>query len=99
PPWRVDAGLVDQADHVRATRPAAERALRDLEGAVRVECAGEHEHRAAGADGAAMVCAHLVDRRRAHDVLVADRPRAERMAGGIRQLAPGLVDDATGVLL
>jgi len=46
-----------------------------------------------------MVSADLVDGRRPHHLLVPDGPRPERMAGRIRQLAPGFVRDAAGVLL
>ena len=46
-----------------------------------------------------MVRAHLVDGRRPHDLLVTDGPGPERVARRVRELAPGLVRHAAGVLL
>ena len=46
-----------------------------------------------------MVRTHLLDRRGSHDRFVAERARAERMAGRIRELAPRLIGHAPGVPL
>src|SRR5205814_10704404 len=79
--------------------PRRERPIRGSERAAGIEGASEHENGAAGADRRAVVRAHLLDRRRTHDRLVADRTGAERMTGRIRELAPGLVGHAARVLL
>src|SRR2546426_83989 len=83
----------------RGRRPASEGGFSGLENAVRLGSPRDNEHGAAWPDRPAMVRPELVRGHRPDDIRVTDRPRAERMADRVGELAPRALDDGARVAL